>query len=735
MWSLGSADVSLVRAIGYGPTLAEIKAADSMMELNDVYTNEGALVKLSDGSFKIAYKVAKFGRGPLEVCFGAAPGSRPSKDFKASAAVLNAAVNGKRGVIVEMCLGFSGGVFTTPAGAVRVSAPTPTGPRDDSVGEITVQALQEDWAPVGSPQRKDLQEFLDEVTSLAVTAAAGAGSAHTFSMAEGDSDADDDESDGEIPAEVVRRRRRKAVGNISKNAKVAKYPQAGGILSSLVPKDGSLTAMQTAAIMFGEARVRDMVAFEALPAVIPSEQQPALEMRAERALVRMVAELGSDWRPAKQPKSAAQLRLVAEELYTLATERVRGSLVRCGLGTSAARPTGGSSGMGSLADLLNDSRGEQAPMDLELAQAAVPASVAESLAGHRLAIETSVTAAPGDPAAAMAGIMDSMVRDDLARMMSSNGGVHAPGEREAHKRSLLPHCHTLRESLLLRVLAKLIARGGKAGKAASGARMVPRDMAWPLAEAAMAGNFNWEAYVKMSRLIEGPAAAAAGTAREVAETFAVVRVAWAAVIDVCYPTTSDALEELVSDLTRTAVQQASNLSGTLLLKHYDMLLSYVQQLLSAFADMVTAFRKGGTIKPSVGAVVALHSADWTLLCQMSSIPKHEQQQGGGNGAGGKPDGGGRKGRARGSRGRNRRVAHKALRTCGEEECSSANGGSDGESDCESGERSECESKSESSCESSGGLKSEIGESDGGISGVSDGEYEQYGDSDEELVGQ
>ena len=163
-----------------------------------------------------------------------------------------------------MCLGFSGGVFTTPAGAVRVSAPTPTGPRDDSVGEITVQALQEDWAPVGSPQRKDLQEFLDEVTSLAVTAAAGAGSAHTFSMAEGDSDADDDESDEELSADVVRRRKRKAVGNGSKNANVAKYPQAGGILSSLVPKDGSLTAMQTAAIMFGEARVRDMVAFEAL---------------------------------------------------------------------------------------------------------------------------------------------------------------------------------------------------------------------------------------------------------------------------------------------------------------------------------------------------------------------------------------------------------------------------------------------------------------------------------------
>ena len=64
-------------------------------------------MKLSDGSCKIAYTVSKVGSGPLEVCFGAAPGSRPSKDFKVSAAVLNAALNGKKEVIVEMCLGLS----------------------------------------------------------------------------------------------------------------------------------------------------------------------------------------------------------------------------------------------------------------------------------------------------------------------------------------------------------------------------------------------------------------------------------------------------------------------------------------------------------------------------------------------------------------------------------------------------------------------------------------------------
>ena len=43
--------------VGYGATLAEIKAADPRVELNDVYTNEGALVKWSDSSFKVTYNV------------------------------------------------------------------------------------------------------------------------------------------------------------------------------------------------------------------------------------------------------------------------------------------------------------------------------------------------------------------------------------------------------------------------------------------------------------------------------------------------------------------------------------------------------------------------------------------------------------------------------------------------------------------------------------------------------
>ena len=117
-------------------------------------------------------------------------------------------------------------------------------------------------------------------------------------------------------------------------------------------------------------------------------------------------------------------------------------------------------------------------MELKVAQAAVPSIVAESLSAHRPAIEAAVRSSAGNPLAAMAAITDSSVRDDLARVMSGNGKVHAPGERETHKRSLPPHCHALREPLLLRVLTKLIARGGSAGKAASGARLVTREKAW-----------------------------------------------------------------------------------------------------------------------------------------------------------------------------------------------------------------------------------------------------------------
>ena len=130
------------------------------------------------------------------------------------------------------------------------------------------------------------------------------------------------------------------------------------------------------------------------------------------------------------PKSG-QLRLVAEELYTLATKRVRGSPIRCGLGTSTAKHTGGSSGMGGLADLLSDSRTEQAPMELKLAQAAVPACVAESLAAHRLRDRDSSRGSAGRSSGGDGGHHGRYgQRRPGYRVMSSNGRVHAPGERE-----------------------------------------------------------------------------------------------------------------------------------------------------------------------------------------------------------------------------------------------------------------------------------------------------------------
>ena len=65
MWPNDSSTVSLVpmRAEGYPHTLAEVKAAVSRVQLNDVYVNEGALVKLLDGSFKVAHTVTKIWEG------------------------------------------------------------------------------------------------------------------------------------------------------------------------------------------------------------------------------------------------------------------------------------------------------------------------------------------------------------------------------------------------------------------------------------------------------------------------------------------------------------------------------------------------------------------------------------------------------------------------------------------------------------------------------------------------
>jgi hypothetical protein len=116
--------------------------------------------------------------------------------------------------------------------------------------------------------------------------------------------------------------------------------------------------------------------------------------------------------------------------------------------------------------------------------------------------------------------------------------------------------------------------------------------------------------------------------------FALVRVAWAAVVECCYPAFDDTMEELIDSLSTTAVMQEAVLTGALATQHAEMLIDYVQRLLASFSEMVTAFRKGGTVQPSVGAVVAMHNEDWSLLTQMSSVwknfPKHQHQQGGGD---------------------------------------------------------------------------------------------------------
>ena len=68
-----------------------------------------------------------------------------------------------------------------------------------------------------------------------------------------------------------------------------------------------------------------------------------------------MADVGSAWMPDKQPKSAAhlQLRLVADELYTVATARVRGATLASHSGygrAAAAGSVGGAQGIHGLAD-------------------------------------------------------------------------------------------------------------------------------------------------------------------------------------------------------------------------------------------------------------------------------------------------------------------------------------------------------------------------------------------------
>ena len=112
----------------------------------------------------------------------------------------------------------------------------------------------------------------------------------------GGSDDDDDESDeepSEAAAAAARKRKRAAESAAaasggkalhgSSSGKARKPAPVTGILDSITPKDGSLSALQTAALLFEEARVRELVAFEALPAVISADREPALELISSAA--------------------------------------------------------------------------------------------------------------------------------------------------------------------------------------------------------------------------------------------------------------------------------------------------------------------------------------------------------------------------------------------------------------------------------------------------------------------
>ena len=108
----------------------------------------------------------------------------------------------------------------------------------------------------------------------------------------------------------------------------------------------------------------------------------------------------------------------------------------------------------------------------------------------------------------MRAVTDSALRDDLARAMSSNGKVYAPGEQSVSKRNQSQMLHALRQRMIEHVAASVRAC---AGTDTSCEMYMSEASSIPLAEAAMAGVFKWSTFSAASKAMRKSAASKVGT--------------------------------------------------------------------------------------------------------------------------------------------------------------------------------------------------------------------------------
>ena len=224
------------------------------------------------------------------------------------------------------------------------------------------------------------------------------------------------------------------------------------------------------------------------------------------------------------------------------------------------------------------------------------------------------------------------LRDDLARAMSSNGNVYAPGEQAVAKRNVPPSVHKMRESMLARVAVSLRAC---AGSDMSCEMHMSDDAALPLAEAALAGNFKWATFATASKAMRRSAAAKSGSVLEIAQTFELLEAAWAAVLEMVYCVPNDVgIRELRQLLGSTAQTQSAKLADEQQVRHSKGLVVWMERVMEHFGEATRAFRKGGDVRPTIQASRAAFEQMYTNLASLSAMapqmaewfPKQKQQQ-------------------------------------------------------------------------------------------------------------
>jgi len=360
-------------------------------------------------------------------------------------------------------------------------------------------------------------------------------------------------------------------------------------LLMFVPRCCTLSKIQTARIIFEEEKVRKLADADPIPddATIAGREY-RYESRANEALERLLGLIGTKMVPSKPPKNERALQRTAEDIFSAVSAVVRGGSAG-GSGQSKAKRA-------ERADSESDddhasSRPQQSKSTKE-ARAAVPADVAGRLFDKRSELKQHWSDVAGDPVRMMATVVDAELRSDLQRAMASNGSVYAPGETSSRKRNLIPTVHEMREAMIAAVVTSVRAC---AGSDKSGMTHVSEAQALPLAEKALAGEFEWSKFAAASKTMRQRTAKAVGTVGELAQTFEMMEAAWSAAIHLLFGTVNDVgLRDLRQQLGSSADRQAENLGQDQRKPYVDKLTLWVTRVTEHYAEAAYSFRRGSS---------------------------------------------------------------------------------------------------------------------------------------------